>query len=177
MSATLSDAAEIERALDETRSRLGGHLDELQNRLTPGQLLDDVVAHFHTGEAGQFGQSLLDNVKANPVEDVYLGGVASQLRHQAADAARSVADAGYDAAGAAVQAGREEAYQQGLTKSRSAGEFVDAALDGGLAAGAANAAAGSLRAGDEVVRRSIHGEADADPRRRPGQASSVQDRT
>ena len=38
-----SDTGRIERDLDQTRSRLGSHLSELQGRLSPGQVLDDLM--------------------------------------------------------------------------------------------------------------------------------------
>ena len=67
MSATTSDPAQIERELDATRSRLGGHLNELQSRLTPGQILDDIVVQFRSSGGSEFGRNLMDSVKANPV--------------------------------------------------------------------------------------------------------------
>ena len=57
----------VERDLDVTRTRLGGHLDQLRDRMTPGQVLDDVVRYFRGREGADFGRSLLSNVKENPL--------------------------------------------------------------------------------------------------------------
>ncbi len=62
-----NEAARIEHDLDRTRSRLGGHLNELQDRLSPGQVLDDLVGYFRGSEGAAFGRSLMDNVRANPM--------------------------------------------------------------------------------------------------------------
>jgi DNA-binding FrmR family transcriptional regulator len=73
MSATETDPAQIERELGETRSRLGGHLDALQNRLSPGQLLDDVMAQLRSNGGAEFGRNLLDSVRANPLPAALTG--------------------------------------------------------------------------------------------------------
>lgn len=62
-----SDANGIERDLDQTRSRLGSHLSELQDKFSPGQVLDDVMGYFRGSDGAEFGRSLLDSVRANPM--------------------------------------------------------------------------------------------------------------
>ena len=62
-----TDTGRIERDLDQTRSRLGSHLSELQDRLSPGQVLDDLMGYFRGSEGAAFGRSLLDNVRGNPM--------------------------------------------------------------------------------------------------------------
>ena len=57
----------IERDLDRTRARLGSHLSELQDRLSPGQVLDDLMGYFRGSEGAAFGRSLMDNVRGNPL--------------------------------------------------------------------------------------------------------------
>ncbi len=64
---TSSDPGSIERDLDQTRSRLGSHLSELQDRLSPGQVLDDLMGYFRGSEGAAFGRSLMDNVRTNPL--------------------------------------------------------------------------------------------------------------
>ena len=68
-----SNPARIERDLDVTRSRLGAHLSELQDRLSPGQVLDDLMGYFRGGEGAAFGQNLLANVRANPMPAAIAG--------------------------------------------------------------------------------------------------------
>lgn len=73
MSDNMSDPAEIERSLDQTRSRLGSHLGELKNRLSPGQVLDDVMRYFRGSEGADFGRSLVANVRSNPLPAALTG--------------------------------------------------------------------------------------------------------
>lgn len=68
-----SNPARIERDLDETRSRLGTHLNELQDRLSPGQVLDDLMGYFRGSEGAAFGQNLVANIRANPMPAAITG--------------------------------------------------------------------------------------------------------
>lgn len=67
MAENASDPTLIERDLDHARSRLGSHLSQLQDRLSPGQVLDDLMGYFRGSEGAEFGRSLLDNVRGNPM--------------------------------------------------------------------------------------------------------------
>ncbi len=67
MTENVSDPTLIERDLDQTRSRLGNHLSQLQDRLSPGQVLDDLMGYFRGSEGAEFGRNLLDNVRGNPM--------------------------------------------------------------------------------------------------------------
>jgi hypothetical protein len=73
MADTYSDAETIERDLDATRSRLDSDLSQLQERLSPGQLLDDVLRYFRGADGGDFGRRLMDSVRANPMPVVVTG--------------------------------------------------------------------------------------------------------
>ena len=68
-----TESTAVDRDLDVTRTRLGGHLDQLRNRMTPGQVLDDVVRYFRGKEGADFGRSLLSNVKENPLPAAVTG--------------------------------------------------------------------------------------------------------
>ena len=46
MSENTANAGQIEHDLDQTRSRLGTHLTELQGKLSPGQVIDDLLRYF-----------------------------------------------------------------------------------------------------------------------------------
>ena len=63
----------IEHDLDQTRSRLDGHLDELRGRLTPGQVVDDLMTYFRGKEGAEFGRNLLDSVRGNPLPAAITG--------------------------------------------------------------------------------------------------------
>lgn len=73
MSDNTSDPVRIERDLDQTRSRLGDHLSELQDKLSPGQVLDDLMSYFRGSEGAEFGRSLLANVRDNPMPAALTG--------------------------------------------------------------------------------------------------------
>ena len=73
MSDDTDDLGRIERDLDRTRSRLGGHLDQLQDRLSPGQVLDDLMGYFRGSEGAAFGQNLVESVKSNPLPAALTG--------------------------------------------------------------------------------------------------------
>lgn len=68
-----SDPDSIERELDQTRSRLSGHLDALQGRFSPGQVLDDLMGYFRGNDGADIGRTLLDNVRANPLPAAITG--------------------------------------------------------------------------------------------------------
>ncbi len=67
MSDKTTETGRMEQDLDRTRARLGSHLSELQDRLSPGQVLDDLMGYFRGSEGAAFGRSLLDNVRGNPM--------------------------------------------------------------------------------------------------------------
>ena len=73
MSADLSEPNSIERDLDQTRSRLNLHLGELQRRMTPGQVLDDLMSYFRGKEGADFGRSLAQSVRGNPLPAAITG--------------------------------------------------------------------------------------------------------
>jgi ElaB/YqjD/DUF883 family membrane-anchored ribosome-binding protein len=63
----------IEDNLERARSRMDARLSELQERLSPGQVLDDLMAYFRGSEGAEFGRSLLDSVKSNPLPAALTG--------------------------------------------------------------------------------------------------------
>ncbi len=132
------DPTRIERDLDQTRARLGGHLSELQDRLSPGQVLDDAMAYFRGSEGADFGRNLLDSVRANPLPAALTGiGLAWLMttgpRAGAAKSAQALGgnsrvrvyggdsevDAGYDA-----MALRLHTAEQGVTRAPDEDEHV-----------------------------------------------------
>ena len=93
----LSETGRIEQDLDQTRSRLDGHLSELQGRLSPGQVLDDLMRYFRGREGADFGRSLLESVRANPLPTA-LSGIG--LAWLMASSPRGAAAGGAPASGA-----------------------------------------------------------------------------
>ena len=109
-----ADPSLIESDLDRTRSRLGSHLNELQDRLSPGQVLDDVMAYFRGSEGAAFGQGLLANVRANPMPAALTGIGLAWLMASGPRAGQSATAGSRDAPGSHVF-GRDD---YGATASR-----------------------------------------------------------
>ena len=63
----LSETDRIERDLAATRARMDGRLDELQDHLTPKQMLNDAFAYFRGGEGADFTNDLIVRARANPL--------------------------------------------------------------------------------------------------------------
>jgi ElaB/YqjD/DUF883 family membrane-anchored ribosome-binding protein len=65
-------AADIEREIDVQRARVEDTIDELQQRLSPGQLVDELLA-YTKGGGGEFVSGLQRHVTANPLPVALLG--------------------------------------------------------------------------------------------------------
>lgn len=130
MSDQTSNTGRIESDLDATRSRLGSHLSELQDRLSPGQVLDDLMGYFRGSEGAAFGGNLLDNVRANPMPAALTGiGLAWLMASNPRAAAPPAADSGArlhhygrDDHGATMARLREA--EQGVARQPSEAEHV-----------------------------------------------------
>lgn len=60
-------AAEIERDVHASRARVEQTLDQIQDRLSPGQLIDQTVTYLRDGGGGEFARNLGESVKQNPL--------------------------------------------------------------------------------------------------------------
>ncbi|MDY0883612.1 DUF3618 domain-containing protein [Dongia soli] len=58
---------QLEDDLRLTRARMDTRLTELQEHLTPGRILDDVMAYVRDSGSGDFGRNLLASVRNNPL--------------------------------------------------------------------------------------------------------------
>ena len=65
-------AAELQLELEQQRSRVESTIDEIQQKLSPGQLVDELLA-YTKGGGGEFLSSLQKNVTANPLPVALLG--------------------------------------------------------------------------------------------------------
>ena len=68
-----TETDQIERDLARTRARMDNRLDELQDRLSPGQLVNDAFAYFKGGDGADFTQDVLAKLKANPLPAALTG--------------------------------------------------------------------------------------------------------
>ncbi len=131
MSDTTSDPDRIERDLDQTRSRLSTHLSELQGRLSPGQVLDDLMRYFRGREGADFGRSLLKSVRANPLPTALTGigltWLMASTPRQTAEVTPAIASRGrvrvygdangFDQSDYDAMAARVRAAEQGVTRT------------------------------------------------------------
>lgn len=69
---TNKTSAELQREIDMQRSRVEDTIDQIQDRLSPGQLVDELLA-YTKGGGGEFVASLQRNVTANPLPVALLG--------------------------------------------------------------------------------------------------------
>lgn len=65
-------SAELQREVDMQRSRVESTIDQIQDKLSPGQLVDELLA-YTKGGGGEFVASLQRNVTANPLPVALLG--------------------------------------------------------------------------------------------------------
>ena len=69
----MSEQGRIEEDLARTRSRMSSRLDDLQDRLTPDRIIDDVVDYVKGSEGGEFARNLMAGAKRNPVPTAIAG--------------------------------------------------------------------------------------------------------
>src|SRR5690606_29826793 len=65
-------AAELEREVEVQRSRLSSTLDEIQSKMSPGELLDGFM-DYTKGGSTEFVQNLGRSVKENPLPVALVG--------------------------------------------------------------------------------------------------------
>lgn len=65
-------SAELQREIEMQRNRVESTIDEIQEKLSPGQLVDELLA-YTKGGGGEFVASLQRNVTANPLPVALLG--------------------------------------------------------------------------------------------------------
>lgn len=65
-------SAELQREIDMQRVRVENTIDQIQEKLSPGQLVDELLA-YTKGGGGEFISSLQRNVTANPLPVALLG--------------------------------------------------------------------------------------------------------
>ena len=62
----MTSSAQLEREAEQTRSQLAQRLDELRERITPGQLVDEAVDYAKDSGGGVFVRNLGRQATANP---------------------------------------------------------------------------------------------------------------
>ena len=73
MSGEWTDTGEIERELDDTRSRLDDTVGALQQKLAPGTMVDQAVEYFTEGGGMELGRNLGRSLRDNPIPVALIG--------------------------------------------------------------------------------------------------------
>ncbi len=68
----LSTSRDYEREAEHTRRRLADNLDELSDRLTPGQLFDEMLTYSRAG-GGTFFRTFTNAMRENPLPSLLIG--------------------------------------------------------------------------------------------------------
>jgi len=72
-----NQSEKLEREAGRTRAQLSETLEELRARMTPGQVIDQLIDYAREGPAAEFGRNLAREVRENPLPLVLIGiGVA-----------------------------------------------------------------------------------------------------
>jgi ElaB/YqjD/DUF883 family membrane-anchored ribosome-binding protein len=64
---------QLEREAEQNRARLAATLDELRERVTPGQVLDQLIEYAGNGTAGEIVRNLGQQVRRNPLSVAMVG--------------------------------------------------------------------------------------------------------
>lgn len=68
-----TDSDQIEADLARTRARMDDRLDQLQEHLSPRQMVNDVFAYFRGGDGTDIAQDLVSRARANPIPLALVG--------------------------------------------------------------------------------------------------------
>lgn len=66
-------SAEIEREIENDRERIGEKLSAIQDKLTPGQLIDEGLGYLRSSGGAEYFGNLSNQVKANPMPLALMG--------------------------------------------------------------------------------------------------------
>lgn len=152
----MTTSAQLELEAEETRSQIAETLDELRDRMTPGQIVDQVLDYMRDSGGGMFMHNFRQQVVANPIPVTLVGAGIAWL----AIASRRRGNGGIDRTAAAVRDTTSDwAGQTGAAASRLGDRANDA---GARIKGRADAAASALNdaassAYDTVARGSRRG--------------------
>ncbi|MBT9371475.1 DUF3618 domain-containing protein [Rhizobium sp. CSW-27] len=64
---------DIEREIEQDRERIGAKLDEIQARMSPGQLIDEAMAYAKSSGGAEFLSNLGGSMKTNPMPVALMG--------------------------------------------------------------------------------------------------------
>lgn len=121
----MTTSAQLELEAEETRSQIAETLDELRDRMTPGQIVDQVIDYMRDSGGGMFVQNFRRQVVANPIPVTLVGAGIAWL----ALASRRPGNGSIGRAASAVRDKAGEAVD-GLRDSWSARDRASAGAEG-----------------------------------------------
>jgi len=68
-----NQSEKLEREAGQMRAQLSETLDELRARMTPGQVIDQLIDYAREGPAAEFGRNLTREVREHPLPLVRIG--------------------------------------------------------------------------------------------------------
>ena len=147
----MSDAAELEREAEAARARLSDTADQIRARMSPGQMMDEVLNQFRGGDGSQMLANLRDQARDNPMALALVGsGLAWLMMGSGSHAAWRVVGRRVDAAendGPVLSGHGHGEFRPipvgGIVAIRHRGWRVRAASWGGSARSAVGSAVGS----------------------------------
>jgi hypothetical protein len=66
-------SADLQREIDQDRQRIGDRIDAIQERMSPGQIIDEVLAYAKGSGGGEYMTNLGHALKASPVPVALMG--------------------------------------------------------------------------------------------------------
>ncbi|WP_271899694.1 DUF3618 domain-containing protein [Candidatus Phyllobacterium onerii] len=73
LTADKPNAAEIQRDIESDRRRIEERIDAIQEKMSPGQLIDEVLGYVKSSGGGEYAANLGSAIKANPIPMALMG--------------------------------------------------------------------------------------------------------
>jgi hypothetical protein len=143
MNGTAHRPEEIESSIRQTRAEMDATLHALEERLTPGQLIDQGIDYLRHSGANEFVGNLGNSVKRNPVPVALVGiglawlmatnpngpGERVEVRREGGDSRDSAAAEAWGTAREGLRSAGESVSQAASTARQRAGDIAQTARD------------------------------------------------
>jgi ElaB/YqjD/DUF883 family membrane-anchored ribosome-binding protein len=177
----LSTPGDYEREAELTRRRLADHLDELSDRLTPGQVFDEMLTYSRAG-SGTFLRAFSNAVRENPLPSLLIGAgcmmfLSEKMGLRPGNGARHVmatADEPYRPA-APVYTRAPDGVAEGMSEAGRRRAEPDVAAGMSEAGRRSSSAASRARSAAASVQSGVSGAAEATSRQASSAAGAAAD--
>jgi len=90
-------SSELQREIDADRQRIGDRIDAIQERMSPGQLIDEVLVYARSSGGGEYVKNLGQALKDNPLPVALMGvSLAWLMAKQQPSSSATASSAGLD---------------------------------------------------------------------------------